>query len=197
MDVEQGIAWLVERLGPRTITPESKLKSRGSVTNLEIIEHTCELERQILGVDTLYCSRESLAALRDLRCRRKAMQLERVYEIHDIRGQSVLATLANMLFNIEMMLTYRLSVEDWNEQVTEGLERPFAELVETKKRNRLVLEPERFHLRMPMSQALANLEQLVQCSSSSSGSSFTLGEFELGGGGPVQPGGHIFQLEFV
>ena len=150
MNVEQTIDWLIGGL-----KPPSKISS------LEIMEKAHALERKILSEQESDFSVETAARLRAFRCQRKSPLLERIYDLYDINGHTVRCTVATVLFNIEILMTHKLSVDRWNDEI-QNTDVKFSDLVPASKANLLVFTPENQNLRMPMSQLLENLKRLVE-----------------------------------
>ena len=152
MNVEQCLNWMIEGLKPPS-----------KISTLAIMEKAYELETKILSNEAaMVFSMKTVSMLRDFRCQRSSSQLEKIYDLYDVQGRTVVCTLATVLFNIELLLIYRLRVKEWNNEIENDSAIQFTDLLPTSKAHLLVAEPENQSLRMPMSQLLANLKRLVE-----------------------------------
>lgn len=169
MNVEQCLHWIIEGLKPPS-----------KVSTLAIMEKAYELESKILSNEAaLVFSMETVSVLRNFRCQRSASQLEKIYDLYDVQGRTIICTLATVLFNIEFLLIYRLRVNEWNAEMTNETPIEFTDLLPRNKSQLIVAKPENQSLRMPMSQLFENLKLLVENSNNGCvRKRFTIEEFD-------------------
>ena len=152
MNVEQCLNWIIDGL-----------KFPSKISTLAVMEKAYELESKILSNEaSMVFSNDTVSMLRAFRCQRSSSQLEKIYELYDMQGRTVICTLATVLFNIEVLLIYRLRVYRWNDEIESNTVVEFTDLLPANKAHLLITEPERQSLRMPMSQLVSNLKRLVE-----------------------------------
>lgn len=160
----------------------SHLKVKPTVTRLEVMEKLMELQRRVLSTeeDSDLLSSEDvvdlLLKLRKIRCVRTNPHLEHIYEV-EIKGCTVRTSLAIVLFEIEILITYKLKIKKWNENIRDKSVPTWEHVTPSQNvLQHMQVEPEREFLRMPMSQLVANLKRLTVGNKSQY---FAIHEFEL------------------
>lgn len=170
MDSVQLLQWLVVNL-----------KARPKVARLDVMEKLLELQRRILSTEgeaellTNDTVENLVDTLRKIRSVRQNVLLEEVYEL-DILGTNVRTSLAHMLFEIEVLITYKLRIEKWNREIENNEQKKWQSVtVSVEKLKHLETVPEKEFLRLPMTQLVNNLMKLTAGNASQY---FSIEEFE-------------------
>ena len=151
------LTWLVEKLGEKW----------PKITRLDILEKTHEIQRRLLSSEevlelmTKDEVEEIILKLREIRCLRKNKLLEYQYELNDICGKTVLTSVANVMFDIELLLTFKIRLDKWNESVENGSLETWGKMVDRTKLKYLETNPEAQVVRIPLSQLVENLKLLT------------------------------------
>lgn len=149
--------WLVDNLNEKW----------PKITRLDVLEKTHEIQRRVMSSEELLdiMTREEvediILKLREVRCLGKNKLLSYQYELNDIGGKTVLTSLADVLFHIELLLTFTVRLEKWNEAVENDTVTTWEDIIGKPQPGTLVIKPEAEIVRTPMSQLLANLKLLT------------------------------------